>query len=719
MKRLIVFILVLMMCLPMAVHGESATASLHEIYTQAELLMAQGNYDQAAVRFEALGAYLDASQLTMYCKAISAAENHGLHLTAVDAFEALGDFKDSKQMARYYKARAYQDAGAINVRSANNSAFDKAIWHNQEALKIYNEMALFKDSMIRSSACSEKISEIKGEQSRRTQAAREATYQKALGLEQNGDYTGAIKLYQTIKGYADSNARIVTCQEAYNEQIYQNALSLEQQGEYAQAINLYRKIPTYLDSKNRINEIKYQTAMKAYEEGRWQDAIDQFTALGNYSDAVQWVETSRASKKREENMTVYANAEKLEAEGNYIAAYEAFYSLRNFEDSAPRAARLAVYVTLEEAEQLAQSGKYENVKALLKPYKEHPAAQALYKTATLRSANLVTAFNTEGWAIAQEKNWYYYFLNIEGNTKDLNAVYQYSGWHDGLMLVKSKEDFGYLNMKGDIAFEQTFRKAEAFHQGKALVTKKDGTVCVIDTAGEVAGVMPEKAGRTYKEYAGEDLVIFKEKDKYGLINLEGKVVVKAKYTKFIKKFEFGLAVTCTYRGKNYAYSIINPKGKAVINEGKYEIMDVLSENLVACYLRNDTWGKGKTYPGVINLKGKTIMKGEYNNQRFHRMGDLIMLKANSSAGTYWAVYDKEANYLMGYVSSIQPLVSGDGKHIYVENWKGGVKQISLLYDPDQWRRDLNGCQMAPDSPYIALKKNDGWHVYDLELNLIN
>jgi len=719
MKRLIVFILVLMMCLPMAVHGESATASLHEIYTQAELLMAQGNYDQAAVRFEALGAYLDASQLTMYCKAISAAENHGLHLTAVDAFEALGDFKDSKQLARYYKARAYQDAGGINVRSANNSAFDKAIWHNQEALKIYNEMALFKDSMIRASACSEKISEIKEEQSRRTQAAREATYQKALGLEQSGDYTGAIKLYQTIKGYADSNARIVTCQEAYNEQTYQNALSLEQQGEYAQAINLYRKIPTYLDSKNRINEIKYQTAMKAYEEGRWQNAIDQFTALGNYSDAVHWVETSRASKKREENMTVYANAEKLAASGDYIAAYGGFSSLRDFEDSAQRAEQLAVYVALEEAEQLAQEGRYDKVLALLEPYKDHPVAVALYKKSVLRSANLVTAFNMEGWAVARDNYWNY-LLNIEGGKKTIEGYsYGIPRWQDGLMLLKSQDGYLYVDLKGDAAFGETFEKAEAFYQGKALVTKKDGTVCVIDTAGEVVSVMPEKAGRTYEEYAGEDLVRFKEKDKYGLINLEGKVVVKAKYTEFIKKFEFGLAVTCTYKGKNYAYSIINPKGKAVINEGKYEIMDVLSENLVACYLRNDTWGKGKTYPGVINLKGKTIMKGEYNNQRFHRMGDLIMLKANSSAGTYWAVYDKEANYLMGYVSSIQPLVSGDGKHIYGENWKGGVKQISLLYDPDQWRRDLNGCQMAPDSPYIALKKKDGWHVYDLELNLIN
>ena len=185
----------------------------------------------------------------------------------------------------------------------------------------------------------------------------------------------------------------------------------------------------------------------------------------------------------------------------------------------------------------------------------------------------------------------------------------------------------------------------------------------------------------------------------------------------------GLAVTRTLKGKKYAYSVINAKGKAVIKEGKYEIINVLTDNLIACYLRNDNWGKGKTYPGVINLKGKTILKGDYENKEFHRVGDYIMMKREgtspSGTRTSWQVYDKEGKYLMGYTSNIQPLVSGDGKHVYIENYKGGVKQLALLHEPNQWRRDLDGCQMDQASPYIALKKNDGWHVYDLELNLIN
>jgi len=465
---------------------------------------------------------------------------------------------------------------------------------------------------------------------------------------------------------------------------------------------------------NPEGDTRYEEAKALEEAGDYEGAKAIYEELGDHKDAPQRLEEMN-------RRLAYEKAEALEEAGDYQAAYEAFVAMGDFEDSAQRAQRLAVYPVIAAAETKLQEGHPDEAKKALEPYKDHPAAQPLYKTLSLRCAELLmTAFNSEGWAVAREGKTNYYLLNIEGDTKELNgAEYRYSGWQDGLMLLNNQEGYLYVDLKGDAAFGKTFKKAEAFHQGKALVTGQDGAVCVIDTSGQTVAQMPEVNGRSYETYAGENLVRFKEKDKYGLINLEGKVVVKAKYTKSISKFEHGLAVTCTQKGKKYAYSVINPKGKAVIKEGKYEVMNVLSENLIACYLRNDTWGKGKTYPGVINLKGKTVLKGEYNNKKYVRVADLIMLETSSNTGTGWTVYDKEGKYLMGYVSNIQPLVSGDGKRVYIENWKGGVNQISLLYHPDQWRRGYGGCQMAPDSPYIALKTKDGWHVYDLELNLIN
>ena len=206
-------------------YAESATATLQELYAQAELLMVQGDYTGAATKFEALGAYSDASQMTMYCKAVAAAESFGMYSLAADAFNDLGDFKDSKQMSKYYAARACEFAGTIDVASASDSELSIALGCNETAEDIYGGLAFFKDSLTRMAACSTRIKEIKSERSRRLSAEREETYQNALALEQSGDYAEAIKLYQTIKGYRDSTVRISICETAILDSKYDAAIA--------------------------------------------------------------------------------------------------------------------------------------------------------------------------------------------------------------------------------------------------------------------------------------------------------------------------------------------------------------------------------------------------------------------------------------------------------------------------------------------------------------
>ena len=46
--------------------ADNATSELQNMYAEAELLMARGDYSGAATQFEALGAYSDASQMAMY-----------------------------------------------------------------------------------------------------------------------------------------------------------------------------------------------------------------------------------------------------------------------------------------------------------------------------------------------------------------------------------------------------------------------------------------------------------------------------------------------------------------------------------------------------------------------------------------------------------------------------------------------------------------------------
>ena len=136
MKRLVALLMTVMLLLSSAC-AESAAAALQELYAQGELLMVQGDYAGAGAKFDALGAYSDASQMAMYCKAIAAAETLGLYSMAVDAFNDLGDFKDSKQRARYYRGRGYEATSIVDVASLSDEAINEALSSCEEAEKVY------------------------------------------------------------------------------------------------------------------------------------------------------------------------------------------------------------------------------------------------------------------------------------------------------------------------------------------------------------------------------------------------------------------------------------------------------------------------------------------------------------------------------------------------------------------------------------------------------
>ena len=344
-KRFVALLMTVMLLLSSAC-AESATATLQELYAQAELLMVQGDYMGAAAKFEALGAYSDASQMAMYCKAIAAAEMLGLYSMAVDAFNDLGDFKDSKQMAKYYEGRMYEAGGTIDVATASDAALDEALWATGEAEKIYGGLAFFKDSLTRYAACGERIKEIKKEQNRRAADQQEATYQKALTLEENGDYAEAIKLYQNIKGYKDSAERIQICQTAILDGKYDAAVALMNAGKYSEAITAFNAIKTHRDSAEKIKACetaildgKYDNAVALMNAGKYSEAITAFNAIKAHRDSA---EKSKACE------TVildgkYDDAVALMKAGKFSEAYDAFVALNGHRDSKRQADAIYSY----------------------------------------------------------------------------------------------------------------------------------------------------------------------------------------------------------------------------------------------------------------------------------------------------------------------------------------------------------------------------------------
>lgn len=755
MKKILVLVLALILALPMVANSESATATLQEMYAQAELLMAQGDYTGAAAKFEALGAYSDASQMTMYCKAIAAAETLGLYSMAIDAFNDLGDFKDSKQMAKYYEGRAYEASGNIDVTTASDAALEQAIWAYQEAEKIYGGLAFFKDSLTRMGACGERIKEIKSEQSRRAEAEKEATYQNALALEQSGDYAGAIKLYQTIKGYKDSNDRISICQTAINEGIYQEALALEQSGDYAGAVKFYQIIKGYKDSNDRFNECIYQQALSLEQNGDYAGAIALYQSIENHKDSAEripglyysyaeilmsdgkWDEASEAFKNAGKysdateriNEPYYHAALQMEAQEDYVGAHAAFVALGSYKDSVARAQQLALKISVPKAEALMAQSKYQEALELLTPLVQEEKVQQMIRTCNLRLMRMPKFFGKTGTAL--------FYGNIEGESQLVAGLIDYQGniikplgyiayndvseWYDGLCQIKENNLYGYMNEMGDKIIPPQYAAATNFFQGKALVTRPDGVSCVIDTQGNTVGELPREKNRTYYEYVGEDLVSFIENGNWGLISFDGEEVLKAKYhmelspfssTGGIGKFKYGLAVVKASSNKGTQYGVIDAKGKEVVILGKYNNPIILSEDLIAVKGKDNAWNAQ-----IINLKGQKKWSGVGDG--FSRVGDIIVFNGSSKEYKYGAlnlqlkeaipfVYD---DIRMGYQNKVVALQ------------KNGLWSIYSVDDLTQplIDRTITSITISPESPYVGLYNKDnklGWFVWDSKTNTI-
>ncbi len=186
LKRVLHILTVLSCCIAFCANAESNTSTkLQEKYSDAELLMVDGKYEEAAALFDAIGSYSDASKMAMYCKALAAAENYGMYEVAIDTFGNLGDFKDCKQLQSYYTGRKYeQEANAVfeNLEDSSDELLESAEIVYEAAQRTYSDLMLFKDSLTRANACQKKREAIKEEQKTRLASKVNSTYHAYMYL---------------------------------------------------------------------------------------------------------------------------------------------------------------------------------------------------------------------------------------------------------------------------------------------------------------------------------------------------------------------------------------------------------------------------------------------------------------------------------------------------------------------------------------------------------
>ena len=118
-----------------------------------------------------------------------------------------------------------------------------------------------------------------------------ASFQRGEMLLQAEEYDEAKKIFVSLIKIDYPNA-----QEKYDEaevkkeETYQKAIALEEAGEYNQAILIYEKLGDYKDCMERIEKVKielrYQEAVKEEEEENYSGALQIYEELGEYKDSI-------------------------------------------------------------------------------------------------------------------------------------------------------------------------------------------------------------------------------------------------------------------------------------------------------------------------------------------------------------------------------------------------------------------------------------------------
>ena len=514
MKRLIALALAMMMIASSALAwGEKSGA---ELYGEAETLLKQGKYDEAAEAFSALGNYQDASQLAMYCAAMASGEA-GEYAMAVNNLLSLGAFRDAALLARYYAALSYEAAEEF-----------------EEAAERFKGLELYRDAAARLKTYPEKI------------LARD--YAAADQAEQSGDLDAAYKGFAALGDYRDSAARAAALAEKIKAQAaaeaeakraaaYDAADRAEREGDYATALKGFETLGDYRDSITRAAAVKqpvdYAKALQDIQNGKFARAYAAFTALGDYRDS--------AEKAYVLGVTQFAS--RVNDLGGGVATFN-FHGLWGVANAR---------------ENVVSSPYWDSIGHLNQFGLARVEKDDCYGYVNARGEVVVPCewvhvsdFSTDGFCTVARRT-------TETNAKNANSPFVYYKFgvmdqHGGQVLAAVWQRVGdsYDQSWGSTR-DNSYRcniATPAFSEGKLRVQAADDAYGFVDTAGQPVGDI---------RWAGigdfsEGLAWVKEKGQplYGFINDQGRVVIPPQYAA-VSGFSEGLAAVLTTTLTGYQY----------------------------------------------------------------------------------------------------------------------------------------------------------------------
>jgi WG containing repeat len=204
-----------------------------------------------------------------------------------------------------------------------------------------------------------------------------------------------------------------------------------------------------------------------------------------------------------------------------------------------------------------------------------------------------------GWGLVK-KDSTYFFVDKNGNLKDpprrYNELYEFrSGYALGKITGKGTEPhtFYYINTQLKEEFSVPAKQAYLFWDDVAIISRDNVTYEMLNKKGEIFKTL---TGVQTMKFSSDGMLAVKENGKWGYINNNGDVVVKAKYDS-CETFKYGYGRVMM----NKKWGIIDKSGTEII-EPKYENI-LPGENGLFIYFDK--------YWGVMDKTGKILIQPGY------------------------------------------------------------------------------------------------------------
>ncbi len=245
---------------------------------------------------------------------------------------------------------------------------------------------------------------------------------------------------------------------------------------------------------------------------------------------------------------------------------------------------------------------------------------------------------------------------------------KFCGFKNGLLPVRVKNKWGFVNTKGDIKITLRYSEVEGFNEGYSLC-KRNGKHYVVNTAGVEIDSVDNKVVRADSFHEG--LAIFVSTNKlYGFIDTTGEVAIPAKFLK-VDNFSGSLAWA---RTTDNLVGFINHKGEWQIKpiyqavyrfdpksgiamvkhqknpfstewsyiDTKGQIIDIQNNRDSFCeFSEGLAKGKQNGLWGFYNKEGIWVIKPQFKNIRDFKNG----YAAAESEGQ-WGIIDTQGNWVI-------------------------------------------------------------------------